>query len=78
MIQAAEIVLKDGIFSMATVFKTVFPNVTYHTLNAKRHLLQMPIVAIHIWGDVTLMMVSDDNCLQRGDTSIHTLILSVF
>lgn len=63
---------------MAIVFKTVFPNVTYHVLNAKRHLLQMPIVAICIWGNVTLMMVSDDKCLQRRDTSIRTLILSVF
>jgi hypothetical protein len=55
MIQAAEIVLKHGIVSMATVFKTVFPNVTYHAVNAKRRLLQIPLVAIRIWGELYLM-----------------------
>lgn len=54
MIQAANIVLKDGIISMATVFKTIYPNVTY-ALNARRRLLQMPMVAIRIWGELYLM-----------------------
>ena len=72
MIPAAEIVLKTEFFLW--LFETIFPNVTYHALNAKRYLLQMPIVAIRIWGVVTLMMVSDDKYLQRGDTSIRTLI----
>lgn len=55
MIQAANVILKDGIVSMATVFKTIYPNVTYHAQNAKRRLLQMPVVAIRIWGELYLM-----------------------
>ena len=40
---------------MATVFKTIHPNVTYHAQNAKRRLLQMPVVAIRIWRELYLM-----------------------
>lgn len=33
---------------MVEVFKSSFQSVTYHTLNAKRRLLQMPLVALRI------------------------------
>ncbi len=48
MIKAAEIILEVGICTLSSVFRTVFPDVTYHTPYAKRRLLQMPIVAIRI------------------------------
>ena len=48
MIQAATSVLDAGICSLQQVFKSCFPSVTYHTVNAKRRLLQMPLVAIQI------------------------------
>ena len=45
-----KMVLEDGIVPLADVFKAVFPTVTYHSLNAKRRLLQMPVVAIRVKG----------------------------
>ena len=33
---------------MASVFRKVYPNVTYISANAKRRLLQLPIVAVCI------------------------------
>lgn len=48
MIKAAEIIQEVGICTLSSVFKTVFPEVTYHTPYAKRRLLQMPVVAIRI------------------------------
>ena len=48
MIHAAIIVLEEGIITLKHVFTTIFPSVTYHTINAKRRLLQMPLVAIHL------------------------------
>lgn len=48
MIKAANLVLESGICSLQSVFKEVFPGVTYHTGNAKRRLLQMPIAAIQV------------------------------
>lgn len=50
MIQAAQMILKGGIVAMAVVFKEAFPTVTYLSVNAKRRLLQMPVVAIRIKG----------------------------
>lgn len=50
IIQAAEMVLKDGIVSLAAVFKAAFPTVTYHSVNAKGRLLQMPVVAFRVKG----------------------------
>ena len=48
MIKAAEVIQEVGICTLSSVFKTVFPEVTYHTPYAKRRLLQMPVVAIRI------------------------------
>ncbi len=48
MLQAARKVLNSGIYPLCSLFKEVFPQVTYHTGNAKRRFLQMPIVAIRI------------------------------
>ena len=48
MIHAAIIVLEEGIVTLKHVFTTIFPSVTYHTINAKRRLLQMPLVAIRL------------------------------
>ena len=45
MIQAAQMILNNGIVPMSDVVRLAFPGVTYHSLNAKRRLLQMPIVA---------------------------------
>lgn len=55
MIQAAEMVLKNGIVPLAVVFKAAFPTVTYHSVNAKRRLLPMPVVAFRVKGALHLM-----------------------
>lgn len=55
MIHAAELIMREGIISMSKVFRTVFPNVTYHALNARRRLLQMPLFAVRIDGELFLM-----------------------
>lgn len=61
MIQAAEMVLKDGIVPLAVVFKAAFPTVTYHSVNAKRRLLQMPVVAFRVKG------------LQKGQSQLYLM-----
>ena len=48
MISAGRAVLENGVLPLRTVFQTYFPNVTYHSVNAKRLLLQMLLVAIHL------------------------------
>lgn len=48
MLKAATIVLNTGICSLCSLYKEFFPEVTYHTGNAKCRLLQMPMVAIKI------------------------------
>ena len=48
MIQAAQIIVDRGIVPVSTIFKQVFPTITYTSSNAKRHLLQMPAVAFQI------------------------------
>lgn len=50
MITAGEMILKYGIVLTSDVFKTAFLTVTYHSVNAKRRLLQMPVIAIHVKG----------------------------
>ena len=61
MIQAAEMVLKNGIVPLAVVFKAAFPTVTYHSVNAKRRLLQMPVVAFRVKG------------LQKGQSQLYLM-----
>ena len=48
MIQAANMVLKEGIVKLSTIFRAVFPNVSYCSSNAKSRLLRIPLVAIFI------------------------------
>ena len=50
MIQAAELIIKEGVIPIAYVFKAAFPDVTYNSMNAKRQLLQMPVFATPIKG----------------------------
>ena len=55
MLQVAETVLTEGIVSMSEIFKKAFPDVTYHPRNAKRRLLQMPLVAVRVRTKLFLM-----------------------
>lgn len=48
MIKAGRIILEGSLSSLHTVFSQAFPCVTYHTLNAKSRILQMPVVAIRV------------------------------
>ena len=48
MINAGRAVLENGVLPLRTVFRTYFPDVTYHSVNAKRLLLQMPLVAVRL------------------------------
>ena len=48
MIKAANIVMEKGITPLKSLFQSCFPGVTYHTPNAKRRLLQMPLAALLI------------------------------
>ena len=48
MIAAAEKILKEGICSLSSVYRTAFPNLTYQPTQAKRKLLQMPIAAVRL------------------------------
>ncbi len=46
MLAAAKMVIDNGIVSLSSVFRTVFPVVTYSATTAKQRLLQMPVIAI--------------------------------
>lgn len=48
ILQAAELVLAEGVTPLSHVFKTVFPNVSYNSGIAKRRLLQMPTAVVRI------------------------------
>lgn len=48
MIEAANMVLKEGIVKLSTIFRAVFPNVSYCSSNAKSRLLRILLVAIFI------------------------------
>lgn len=48
MLAAAEMILKDSICTLSNVFKTFFPDTTYHSHQAKRRLLQMPLTTIRV------------------------------
>ena len=48
MIKAGTAVLENGVLPLRTVFRTYFPDVTYHSVNAKRLLLQMPLAAVRL------------------------------
>lgn len=60
MIKAAEIVIQEGIVTLSSVFKAVFPNVTYQSHNAKSRLLAMPVVAICLIGELYLLEKNDN------------------
>ena len=55
MINAAKIVLNEGIVPLSRVFKTVFSKATYHSGNAKRRLLQMALVSMRIQNEIFLI-----------------------
>ena len=55
MINAPKIVLNEEIVPLSRVFKTVFPKATYHSGNAKRRLLQMPLVSMRIQNELFLI-----------------------
>ena len=46
MVQAANIIIEKGICSLASLYRTVFPDLGYKSCNAKEKLLRMPLVAI--------------------------------
>ena len=48
MIKAAMIVMDNGVCTLSSVFREVFPDVTYNSSNAKRRLLQLPLAAFRI------------------------------
>ena len=48
MIKAGTAVLENGVLPLRTVFRTYFPDVTYHSVNAKRLLLQMSLAAVRL------------------------------
>ena len=48
VVNAANMILSNGLMQLAQVFKTVFPSITYHSHNAKRLLMKMPIVSLQL------------------------------
>ena len=48
MLQIAETVLTIGFITLKQAFTTAFPTVTYTQFNAKRLLLQMPLVCLRL------------------------------
>lgn len=46
MVQAANIVIEKGICSLASLYRAVFPDLSYKSCNAKEKLLKMPLVVI--------------------------------
>ena len=48
MIKAAVMIMEKGVCLLSSVFRESFPNATYNATNAKRRLLQLPVVALRI------------------------------
>ena len=48
MINAAKMVWRDGVVSLPVLFRASVPKLTYHSVNAKRRLLQMPLVIFRV------------------------------
>ena len=46
MVQAANIIIENGICSLASLHRAVFPDLVYKSCNAKEKLLRMPLVAV--------------------------------
>ena len=44
----AKSVLENGFVLLNKAFRSAFPNVTYHTENAKRRVLKMPLAALRV------------------------------
>jgi hypothetical protein len=55
LIEAANMIISEGIVKLSVVFKKVFPQATYRSFNAKRRLLRIPLVAISIRKELYLM-----------------------
>lgn len=48
LVKAAHFILENGICSLSSVFRSVFPGINYSTQHARSRLLQLPMAAIHI------------------------------
>lgn len=48
LVRAGQMILSDGICSLAQVFKTAFPCIDYHSSHAKQRLLQMPVAVFRV------------------------------
>lgn len=59
MIKAVQIIFEAGICTISSVFRSIFPEVTYYTSYGKRQLLQMPVVAV---------------CIQEPSSSIKYML----
>lgn len=57
--KAAQFVLNEFIVPLSKVFREVFPSVTYNSMKARRRLLQMPLVAMNVEGNLFLMEKMD-------------------
>ena len=47
-LKVAQSVLQNGFVLLTEAFWSAFPNVTYHSHSAKRRLLQLPLVVLHV------------------------------
>ena len=59
ILHIAEMVMNDCIVPVSKAFRIAFPQVTYHQKNAKRRLLQMPVIILRIQGTLFLMEKKD-------------------
>ena len=48
LLSIAKSILENGFVLLAKAFRSAFPNVTYHTENAKRRVLKMPLAALRV------------------------------
>lgn len=48
LVKAAHVILENGICSLSSVFRNVFPGINYSTQHARSRLLQLPVAAIRI------------------------------
>lgn len=55
LINIAQTVLSNGICCLSSLFKNNFPNVTYQSFNARRRVLQMPIVVFPVCNQLYIM-----------------------
>ena len=52
LLMVANSIVSEDYVQLSTAFRSAFPGVTYHAINAKRKLLRMPVTALRVGDNI--------------------------